>query len=72
MKAKFSYFKKSGKWYLEGYGIVPDNFSIKKYTKSEIIDFNNGHAPGLSGFGFDFIWLIEEDSGVPRLIIESE
>ena len=72
MKAKFTYFKTTGKYYSEGYGTVPDDFAIKHYSKIQLVNFNNGFAPGLSGFGFDFIWLVEEDSGVPRLMIDSE
>ena len=72
MKAKFTYFKTSGKYYTEDFGIVPDDFSIHYYSQDQLSMFNGGAAPGLINHGKDFIWLVEEDSGVPRLIIGSE
>lgn len=69
MKAKFTYFKNSGKWYAEGNGIVPDDFGIQQYAKLTLADLNGGCAPGLGGAGCDFIWLVEEENSVPRLLI---
>lgn len=69
MQAKFTYFKDTGKYYTEGRGIVPEDFGSKCYSKIELVNFNDGNAPGLNGHGNDFIWLVEGYAFVPKLII---
>lgn len=78
MKAKFTYFRNTGctpvseapgKYYFEGFGIVPDDFETKFYSKSDLIDLNNNRAPGMNFHGYPLIWLIEPTNCPPRLLI---
>ncbi len=73
MKARFTYFRNTGTYHSEGYGIVPDDFRMKQYSKSELFVLNNNHAPGLNvnNNGSEYIWLIQGGNTI-RLIIGSE
>ena len=70
MKSKFTYFKNTGKYYSEGEGILPNNFGWTYYSKEDLVKLNGNRAPGLSFHGYDLIWLVEEENGVPRLLVE--
>ncbi|QIG72730.1 hypothetical protein EVB97_172 [Rhizobium phage RHph_Y65] len=74
-KAKFTFYKESGKYYTEGEGIAP-LYSHYDNSREALMKLNGGKMPGLSGPGNDFYLVIyplnDESDIVPRLLKPGE
>jgi hypothetical protein len=73
-KAKFFYFKKSGKYYADGEGRVPDTNEV--WSRAQLIEANHGRMPGLATDGRSYhLITIPDDSaekGWPQMKLIGE
>lgn len=67
MKASFTYFKRSGKYYTCGDGLVPDDL-FNGMSRDRICPLNGGGMPGISGRAADFYVAIDIPEGYPFLL----
>lgn len=66
--AKYYYFRPEGKWKHEGTGKdIPRELWSTKLTHDMIVKLNDS-MPGIAGDGKDFIVVIINNSGFPRMI----
>jgi len=68
-KAKFLYFKESGKWYADGEGYTPATNEI--WSREQLLAVNQNHMPGLSKTGSNFTVIViphdDAEFGWPQL-----
>lgn len=71
-KAKFLYFKSTGKFYTSGEGVLPDDMwdmHGNEEWRAAILRANQNHMPGLSTTGSNFIVVVlpgdETERGYP-------
>ena len=67
VEAKFTYFKRTGKWYSEGHGHLPMDPAL--HSKYLFRHAFKGNLPGISGRGGDFFILVEAEGHVPFLVL---
>ena len=72
IKVKYKYFKPTGKWKYEGYGLPIPAGHVDKLTHDYLYDLNGGCMPGITTNGKDMIVVVDDDTSWPRLIREVE